>query len=115
MRDVVRALASLPGGEDLYGEVLNIGSVEEVTNLHLAQRVKAATESSSDIVFIPYTEAYGEGFEDMPRRVPDLTKIERMMGWRPEATLDQILEDVIEHERSIIRAGTPSTSASVSP
>ena len=99
----------------MFGEVLNIGSVEEVTILGLAERVKAATDSASDIVFIPYTEAYGEGFEDMPRRVPDLSKIERLMGWRPEATLDQILADVIEHECSLSRAGTPSTSASVSP
>jgi UDP-glucose 4-epimerase len=115
VNDVVRALAALPGRDELDGEVLNIGSVEEVTILELAERVKAATESHSDIVFISYTEAYGEGFEDMPRRVPDLTKIERLMGWRPEATLDQILDDVIEHERAVIREGTPSRSASVSP
>jgi UDP-glucose 4-epimerase len=114
VRDVVRALVALPGRKDLYGEVLNIGSVEEVSIVTLAHRIKQATGSASEIVFIPYNEAYGEGFEDMPRRVPDLAKIERMLGWRPEATLDVILDEVIEHERGVSRVGTPSTSASVS-
>lgn len=115
VRDIVRALVALPRRKDLYGEVLNIGSVEEVSIVTLARRIKQATGSASEIVFIPYNEAYGEGFEDMPRRVPDLSKIERMLGWRPEATLDVILDEVIEHERGVSRVGTPSTSASVSP
>jgi UDP-glucose 4-epimerase len=98
--DVVRALAELPEREDLYGEVLNIGSTEEVTILELARRVKEAARSNSEIVFVPYEEAYGEGFEDISRRVPDIGKVNRLLGWRPVAPLDQALTDVIEHQRA---------------
>lgn len=106
VRDVVCALSGLLMRNDLYGEVLNIGSTEEVTIIDLAQRVKRATRSASEIVFIPYDEAYGEGFEDMQRRVPDIRKIERMLGWRPSVSLDQILTDVIHSER--LRTGARS-------
>jgi UDP-glucose 4-epimerase len=97
VRDVVRALAEFATRDDLYGQVFNIGSTEEVSILELAQRVKEATQSESEIVFIPYSEAYGEGFEDMNRRVPDISKIEAAIGWRPSANLDEILAHVIEH------------------
>jgi UDP-glucose 4-epimerase len=96
VRDVVRALSELLTRDDLYGEVLNIGSTEEVSILELATRVKSATGSDSEIVLVPYEEAYGEGFEDMRRRVPDTSKIERVLGWRPTASLDQILVEVID-------------------
>lgn len=99
VRDVVRALSGLLMREDIYGEVLNIGSTEEVSVIELAQRIKRATKSESEIVFVPYEEAYGEGFEDMRRRVPDTRKILRLLGWRSTASLDQTLTDVIEHER----------------
>jgi UDP-glucose 4-epimerase len=101
VRDVVRALADLPHHEELYGEVLNIGSTEEVSMLDLAERIKNATGSESEIVLIPYEQAYGEGFEDMSRRVPDTSKIERMLGWRATASLDETLSDVIAHEQSV--------------
>ena len=65
----------------------------------LAERVKALTHSDSEIVSIPYEQAYGEGFEDMPRRVPDIAKIERLIGYRPTQSLDQILQGVIEFFR----------------
>ena len=65
----------------------------------LAERVKALTQSDSEIVSIPYELAYGEGFEDMPRRVPDIAKIERLIGYRPTRSLDQILQGVIEFFR----------------
>jgi nucleoside-diphosphate-sugar epimerase len=110
VRDVVRALCELPGRDDLYGEVLNIGSREEVSMLELAERIKRATGSASEIVLIPYDEAYGEGFEDMGRRVPDTAKIERVLGWRPSASLDQILADVIDAER-LRTAQEPRTEA----
>lgn len=96
VRDVVCALAELAAREDLYGEVFNIGATEEVSILELANRVREATGSDSEIVFIPYEEAYGAGFEDMSRRVPDISKIEAAIGWRPRATLNEILADVIE-------------------
>jgi len=98
VRDVVRGLADLATRDDLYGEVFNIGSTEEVSMLELATRVKEATQSNSEIVLIPYEEAYGEGFEDMRRRVPDLGKIQTALGWQPTAGLDEILAEVIQHQ-----------------
>jgi len=100
VRDVVRALSALLAREDLAGEVFNIGSTEEVSILELAHRIKAVTGSDSEITLVPYEEAYGEGFEDMRRRVPDISKIERVLDWRPTASLDQILDEVITHQRT---------------
>jgi UDP-glucose 4-epimerase len=97
--DVVRAMAELSRRTDVFGEVFNLGSTEEVSIMGLAEKIKAMTGSASEIVTIPYDEAYSEGFEDMPRRVPDLTKVTAALGWQPTATLEQILADVIEHER----------------
>jgi UDP-glucose 4-epimerase len=77
------------------GEVFNIGSSEEVTIRALAERVRALAGSQSEIVCVPYEQAYGEGFEDMPRRVPDISKIGSLIGYRPTRSLDQILESVI--------------------
>lgn len=101
VRDVVRALVDLLQRDDLFGEVLNIGSTEEISMLDLAARVKQATGSDSEIVLVPYSEAYGHGFEDMPRRVPDTSKIQRALGWEATAALDEILSDVIEHELAV--------------
>lgn len=98
VHDVVRLLAELAERDDLYGEVLNVGSTEETSILELAQLVKHKTESESQITLIPYGEAYGEGFEDMPRRIPDLTKVKAAVGWEPTACLEDILADVIEHQ-----------------
>jgi UDP-glucose 4-epimerase len=100
VRDVVRALINVMLDEELYGEVFNIGGREEVTILELAERVRAASESDSQITFIPYEEAYGAGFEDTVRRVPCLEKIQRMIGWQPDITLDEMIDDVvITHQR----------------
>lgn len=114
VHDVVRALTAILNREDLYGEVLNIGSTEEISMFDLAQRVKEATGSDSDIVMVPYNEAYGEGFEDMGRRMPDTSKIERMLGWQARASLDEILSDVIEHELATNTFATQG-AASASP
>ena len=84
------------------GQIFNIGNNEEVTILELAQRVRALTESSSEIRFIPYDQAYEAGFEDMPRRVPDLSKIRRAVGYTPKRSLDDILQSVIEHHRALL-------------
>jgi UDP-glucose 4-epimerase len=97
--DVVRALLALMDHPDAVGEVFNIGSDEEVTIRALAERVKELTGSRSEIVTVPYELAYGEGFEDMPRRVPDITKVARFIGYRPSRSLDQILQSVIEFFR----------------
>ncbi len=93
--DVVGALVKLMDNPQSVGQVFNIGSSEEVTILELAERVKELTGSESEIVFVPYDEAYEEGFEDMPRRVPDITKVNALVGFRPEMSLDGILQSVI--------------------
>ncbi len=97
--DVVGALVKLMDAEDSVGEVFNIGSNEEVSILQLAERVKDLTGSKSEIVFVPYDEAYEEGFEDMPRRVPDISKIARAVGFHPTIKLDGILQSVIDYHR----------------
>jgi UDP-glucose 4-epimerase len=93
--DVVGALIKLMDKEEAVGQVFNIGSSEEVTIFELAKRVKELTNSQSEITFVPYDEAYEEGFEDMPRRVPDTSKINNLVGFRPRMTLDGILQSVI--------------------
>ena len=97
--DAVQALADLMEREDVYGEVFNIGSTEEVSIADLAERVRARTGSSAPIQMLPYEEAYGSGFEDMARRIPDVTKIKATIDWHAERSLDQILDDVIDHQR----------------
>ena len=93
--DVVGALIKLIDHPDSIGQVFNVGSTEEISILQLAEKVKELTNSDSEIVFLPYDEAYEEGFEDMPRRVPDITKINQLVGFRPEMALEGILQSVI--------------------
>jgi UDP-glucose 4-epimerase len=95
--DVVGALVRLMAHREAVGQVFNIGSNEEITILEVAERVKELTRSSSEIVFVPYDEAYEEGFEDMPRRVPDISKVTQLVGFKPELKLDGILEKVIAY------------------
>jgi UDP-glucose 4-epimerase len=97
--DVVGALIKLMDTTESVGQVFNIGSTEEISILKLAEKVKELTQSSSEIVFVPYDDAYEEGFEDMPRRVPDTTKINQLVGFKPEMTLNGILETVISFHR----------------
>jgi len=78
------------------GEVYNIGSDEEITILELAERIRELSGSESPIEFVPYSEAFGENFEDMPRRVPSLEKIRAAVGHDPRYGLDDVLEAVIE-------------------
>jgi len=96
--DVVGALIKLMDRSDAVGQVYNIGSNEEISISQLAEKVKELTHSDSEIVFVPYDEAYEEGFEDMPRRVPDITKINQLVGFRPEMTLEGILQSVISFQ-----------------
>jgi UDP-glucose 4-epimerase len=101
VEDVVRALVELMLLEDAaYGEVFNIGSQEEISILALANRVRRLTRSDSEIVLVPYEEAYGEGFEDMPRRCPDIGKIQAAAGWTPRRSLEGILADVVSWQRA---------------
>jgi UDP-glucose 4-epimerase len=99
--DVVGALRQLMVEPRAIGEVFNIGNIEEVSILELARRVKTITGSTSPIVTIPYDQAYEAGFEDMPRRVPDLTKIERLIGYRPAVGLDEIIRKVVASQRDV--------------
>ncbi len=103
--DVVSGLLGLMRSPAAVGEVFNIGNDEEISILDLAARVKTLTGSTSDIVTIPYDEAYEAGFEDMPRRVPALGKIAAAVGYRPTVTLDEILQRVIAHERAAAAQG----------
>ncbi|MCU1280272.1 MAG: arnA, partial [bacterium] len=97
--DVVRAFIALMDHEPAYGNVFNIGNNSEISIGDLAKQVREMCKSKSEIVFVPYEKAYEEGFEDMPRRVPDLGKIKNAIGWQPTIALPQILNDVIEHQR----------------
>jgi UDP-glucose 4-epimerase len=97
--DVVRAVIALINEPAAVGQVFNIGNGEEITIGALAERIKALTRSSSDIVRIPYEQAYEQGFEDMPRRVPDISKIRALVGYEPTVGLEEILSHVIEYYR----------------
>jgi len=95
--DVVNALIALMNHPDSVGEVYNIGSSEEVSIRELAERVKRLANSESEIVHVPYDQAYEEGFEDMPRRIPDTSKVHKLIGFKPTVTLDEILKSVIAY------------------
>ncbi|HXD72302.1 MAG TPA: GDP-mannose 4,6-dehydratase [Vicinamibacterales bacterium] len=97
--DVVSALLKLVVEPKAIGQVINIGNIEEVTISTLAERVRKLAGSHSSIKLIPYDEAYESGFEDMPRRVPDLSKAEKMIGYKPKHSLDDILTQVIDYFR----------------
>lgn len=95
--DVVEALVGLLDDERAVGSIFNIGNPEEISIADLARRIIDKTDSSSEVRLIPYEEAYEEGFEDMVRRVPDITKISDALGWTPKMQLDEILDRMIEH------------------
>jgi len=97
--DVVNALLKLVVEPAAIGQVINVGNTEEVTISRLAERIRELSGSSSPIKLIPYDEAYESGFEDMPRRVPDLTKIEKMIDYKTVHDLDEILTQVIDYFR----------------
>jgi nucleoside-diphosphate-sugar epimerase len=97
--DVVRAMVALIDEPRAVGQVFNIGNGQEISIGELAARVKAQTGSTSEIVCIPYEQAYEIGFEDMPRRVPDITKVRSLVGYEPTVDLDEILARVVEYFR----------------
>jgi UDP-glucose 4-epimerase len=96
--DVVRALTGLIGEERAYGNVFNVGATTEISILDLARRIIAITGSPSDLALTAYADAYGDGFEDMYRRVPDITKIGELIGWSPTHSLDDVVLDVVQHQ-----------------
>jgi len=103
--DVVRAIIALAECPDAVGQIFNVGNNEEISIDDLARKIIKLANSSSKIEYIPYEEAYGEGFEDMMRRVPDISKIYQFVGWRPEVKLDEILMRMISYFRAIGKAG----------
>jgi len=98
--DAVRAAIGLMDSDKTVGEVFNVGNEEEITILELATRIRQLAESDSEIVLVPYEEAYGENFEDMPRRVPSLVKIRKVIGYEPRMGLEETLQSVIAHQRA---------------
>jgi len=98
--DVVDCMMRLVNEPKAVGQVFNIGNKQEVTILQLAELVKSLTGSASRIEFVPYDKAYEEGFEDMPRRVPDLTKVTQLVGYEPKVQLNEIITRVIEYFRA---------------
>ena len=95
--DVVDALMRLVDEPKAVGEVFNVGNGQEISILGLAEKIKEMTGSQSEIVKVPYDQAYGAGFEDMPRRVPDITKLQKFTGYEPKVQLTEILTRVIAH------------------
>jgi UDP-glucose 4-epimerase len=98
--DIVDGLIALSVEPKAVGQVFNLGNPEEISMIDLAQRVKTLTGSKSVVKLIPYDEAYEEGFEDMPRRVPDIAKAHGLVGFSPKVNLDEILRRVIAHAKS---------------
>jgi UDP-glucose 4-epimerase len=98
--DVVNAFMALASEPRAVGEVFNVGNTNEVTIRELADRVKRLTQSDSLIHYVPYEQAYEAGFEDMPRRVPDISKIKALIGFQPTLELDDIIRSVIEYTRA---------------
>jgi len=94
VEDAVHAVLKLTDSEKSIGDYFNVGGTGEVTIKQLAEKVIERTQSTSHIKFIPYTDAYPAGFEDMQRRVPDITKIKKTIGWKPTHTLDSIIDSV---------------------
>ena len=92
--DAVRALLLLMESEQAVGQVFNVGNNQQISIMDLAKRVIELTNSKSEIIIVPYAEAYPEGFEDMQRRVPDISKINMVLGWSPQIGLNQIVKDI---------------------
>lgn len=102
VRDVVNAIVALSSNSAAVGQVFNIGHGKEISMLELANLVKRMTNSKSEIKLIPYHEAYAKGFEDMDRRVPDISRIAELIGYAPSMDLPQMLEEIIDFERSVL-------------
>jgi UDP-glucose 4-epimerase len=100
VNDVVQAIIGLGEAPNVNGEVFNIGSNEEISIYQLAERIKARTGSRSEIQLIPYDQAYEAGFEDMRRRVPDISKIRACIGWQPTTPLDETIDQIIAYQKT---------------
>jgi UDP-glucose 4-epimerase len=99
VHDAVKAILTLAATDSTIGDVFNVGGVGETSMKELAEKIISRTNSSSTITYTPYEDAYPAGFEDMQRRVPDITKIKNTINWSPANTLDSIIDDVASHMR----------------
>jgi UDP-glucose 4-epimerase len=97
VQDAIEALLALVGTDTTINEVYNVGGTGEITIKQLAETIINQTNSKSTIEYIPYENAYAHGFEDMQRRVPDITKIKEALNWSPQRDLKQIISDVASH------------------
>lgn len=104
VKDVVGAMAKLIEHPEAYGQIFNVGHTKEISVYNLAALIKEVTKSTSEIVFLPYEEVYEAGFEDMPRRLPDIAKIRRLIGYQPTRDLMKMLESIIEYEKIQLEA-----------
>jgi UDP-glucose 4-epimerase len=102
--DMIEALIRLMDNQQCVGEVFNIGNDREISIANLARLVRERTGSDSEIVYIPYDQAYEEGFEDMPRRVPDVSKLHRVTGFRPTTSIEDTVDRVAAHFRVAVAA-----------
>jgi len=100
VRDIVEALPKLVLLPEARGQIFNLGSQDEISILDLAERVNKMTGNDAGVVYVPYAKAYVQGFDDMRRRLPDLTKSKAAIGFAPKRTLDDILNDVIAEKRN---------------
>lgn len=100
VQDAVDALVKVAFSKETIGRAVNIGNSTEISILKLAEFVKDRLKSSSDIVFLDYQAAYGDGFEDMQRRVPDVTLIKQLVGWEPQLSLEDIVDDIAKAMRN---------------
>jgi UDP-glucose 4-epimerase len=98
--DVVKALVLLMESEKSIGETFNIGSTDEITINNLANKVIKLTNSKSEIVYKKHSEVFGDNFEEPARRVPDISKIKRVIGWQPQTSLDNIIIEIAEYMRA---------------
>ncbi|MEE2821878.1 MAG: GDP-mannose 4,6-dehydratase [Acidobacteriota bacterium] len=110
--DVTGALYELSQTEEAIGKVFNIGSDTEMTIVELAKKVKKMVDSPSEIQFVPYEEAYQEGFEDMSRRVPDISQIQQLIGYRPTHTVDDIIRSVIDYQSDLLKTDGGASTGS---
>jgi UDP-glucose 4-epimerase len=94
VQDAVDALVGIAFSKDTIGRAINIGNSTEISILRLAEFIKQRLKSRSEIVFLDYQEAYGNGFEDMQRRVPDISLIKQLIGWEPQLSLENIVDDI---------------------
>ncbi|MCF8033904.1 MAG: GDP-mannose 4,6-dehydratase [Desulfarculaceae bacterium] len=99
--EVVGCLSALAQCPEAVGEVVNVGSTQEISIMGLAELVKELTGSDSAIKLIPYEDAYEEGFEDMPRRIPEVSKLDRLVGFTPQMGISEIVQSVIDHYRKL--------------